>query len=164
MKNPKIDKSAYIDKTAVIYGDVTISENCSIWPNSVIRGDRNSIIIGKNTNVQDNVTIHTNEKNKVTIGNNVSIGHNAVIHGCTIKDNCIIGMGAIVMDSVTVEENCIVAAGAIVTKGRKIPKNSLIMGIPAKVVRTLTKKETSEIKKNAEIYVKLSQKYRKKRC
>ncbi|MEM2918527.1 MAG: gamma carbonic anhydrase family protein [Candidatus Altiarchaeota archaeon] len=160
MKNSKISKGAYIHSTAVIYGDVTIGENSSIWPNAVLRGDKNSILIGKETNIQDNVVIHTTERSKVIVGNKVSIGHGAILHGCIIKDNCIIGMGAIVMDNSVIEENCIIAAGAVVTSGKKIPKGSLAVGIPAKVVRELSKEEILDIEKNALSYVKLAKKYK----
>lgn len=152
--------SAYIDKNAVIYGDVTIGEKSSIWPNAVLRGDENSILIGKETNIQDNVVIHTTEKSKVFIGNKVSVGHGAILHGCKIKNNCIIGMGAIIMDNAIIEENCIIGAGAVVTSGKKIPKGTLAIGIPAEVKRNLTKEEILSIGKNAKTYVKLAKKYK----
>ncbi len=129
----KISKTAYIDKHVVIYGDVTIGDGSSVWPNASVRGDVNSISIGDNTNIQDNVVIHTNKKNKVEVGSNVSVGHGAILHGCKIFDNCIIGMGSIILDGATVEEKCIIGAGAVVTPGKTIPAKSLVMGVPGKI-------------------------------
>ncbi len=158
----KISKTAYVDKHAVIYGDVTIGDGSSVWPNASLRGDMASISIGENTSIQDNVVIHTNEKNKTEIGNNVTIGHGAILHCCKVFDNCIIGMGSIVMDGATVEENCIIGAGAVVTPGKTIPAKSLVMGVPGKIVRNLTDEEILMIKNNAAEYVLLAKKYLKK--
>ena len=151
----------YIDSNAVIYGKVKLGKNSSIWPQAVVRGDLNSISIGKNSNVQDNVTIHVNKENPVKIGEGVSLGHNAIIHGCTVKDNCLIGMGAIILNGAVIGENCIIGAGALVTEGKIIPKNSLVLGIPAKVIRELTKKEKKGITENAQEYVNLAKRYKR---
>jgi carbonic anhydrase/acetyltransferase-like protein (isoleucine patch superfamily) len=155
----KIHESAYIDKHAVLYGNIEIGKGSSVWPNAVLRAEKNPIKIGKNSNVQDNVVIHTDDRNGVEIGDNVSIGHGAILHSCTIKNNCIIGMGAIVMANVIIEENCIIGAGALVTEGKTISKNSLVIGIPAKVDRKLNEEEIKSIIKNARGYVNLSREY-----
>lgn len=150
----------YVDRSAIIYGKVKIGKNSSVWPHAVLRGDVNSITIGKNSNVQDNATIHVNKEHAVRIGNNVSIGHNAIVHGCQIKDNCLIGMGAIIMNGAVIGENSLIAAGALVTEGKLIPKNSLVKGFPGKVFRKLNEEEKKTIIENAREYVTLAKKYK----
>jgi len=157
---PKIHKTAVILDGAKIIGDVNVSRNSSVFYNAVVRADRRKITIGKFSNVQDNCIIHA-EHNNVIIGDYVSIGHGAIIHGCKISDNCIIGMGAIIMEDAEIKENCIIGAGAIITEGKIIPENSLVYGIPAKVVRNLTKDETDYIKQNALTYTELAKKNNK---
>jgi carbonic anhydrase/acetyltransferase-like protein (isoleucine patch superfamily) len=149
----------YVDKTAVLKGDIVIGENSSVWPNAVLRADFNRIIIGKNTNIQDNVTIHADKHNPVVVGDNVSVGHNAILHGCTVRNNCIIGMGAIVMDGSEICENCIIGAGSLVPPNKEIPPNSVVIGTPGKVVRTTTAEDLKLIKENAKDYVELKEKY-----
>ncbi len=135
---PKIGKGCFIADNAVIIGDVTIGDDCSIWFGTVIRGDVNSITIGNRVNIQDNATIHATYKTCPThIGNNVSIAHNAVIHGCTIDDNVLIGMGAIVLDKAHVESNTIVAAGGVVTKGTVVESGWVYGGCPAKRMKQM---------------------------
>lgn len=158
--SPKIDKSAYIAQGAVIVGDVELKENSSVWYNAVIRADYNSIVVGKNSNVQDNAVIHLSHDSKVVVGENVTIGHTAIVHGATIKDNVIIGMGATILDDVVIGENTIVGANSLVTKGKIIPPNSLVMGSPAKVVRELSEEEIKSITENAISYVENSKKHR----
>ncbi|NCN64751.1 MAG: gamma carbonic anhydrase family protein [Candidatus Altiarchaeum hamiconexum] len=157
---PKIHKTAVILDGAKIIGDVNVSRNSSVFYNAVVRADRRKITIGKFSNVQDNCIIHA-EHNNVIIGDYVSIGHGAIIHGCKISDNCIIGMGAIIMEDAEIKENCIIGAGAIITEGKIIPENSLVYGIPVKVVRNLTKDETDYIKQNALTYTELAKKNNK---
>jgi carbonic anhydrase/acetyltransferase-like protein (isoleucine patch superfamily) len=158
-KTPKISKNAYIDEEATVIGDVEIADNVSIWPSAVIRGDMNKIKIGKNSNVQDNATLHVTYEDGVEIGNDVTIGHNAVVHGAKIGDNSLIGMGAIVLDKAVIGKNCLIGAGALVTPRTVIEDNSLVLGSPAKVVKKLDEKGVEAIKKNAEEYVELAKKY-----
>jgi carbonic anhydrase/acetyltransferase-like protein (isoleucine patch superfamily) len=162
-KKPKINSTCFIHKSSKIIGNVLIGKNSSVWPNVVIRGDINYIKIGKNTNIQDNSTIHVGKKSPVNIGNNISIGHNCVVHGCTIKNNCIIGMGAILLNRSFIGENSIVAAGSVLTENKIFPKNSLILGIPAIVKRKLNKKDIEKIKDNFKEYLKLAKHYKKRR-
>lgn len=135
---PQFGKDCFFTENATVVGDVITGEGCSFWFNSVVRGDVNSIRLGDKVNVQDGAVIHgTFEKFATTIGNNVSIGHQAMVHGCTIKDNVLIGMGAIVMDNAVVEENCIIAAGAVVLENTICESGSIYAGIPAKKVKSV---------------------------
>lgn len=148
----KIAEWVYMAEGARIVGDVSIGANCSIWYNAVIRGDSNTIVIGKNTNVQDNAVLHVSHRYALSIGDNVTIGHGAIVHGCTIGNNVLIGMGAIVLDGADVGDNCIIGAGALVTQNKVIPEGSLCFGNPAKVVREITDEEKASILKNANEY------------
>lgn len=148
----KIAEWVYMAEGARIVGDVTIGANCSIWYNAVIRGDSNTIVIGENTNVQDNAVLHVSHRHALSIGDNVTIGHGAIVHGCTIGNNVLIGMGAIVLDGADVGDNCIIGAGALVTQNKVIPEGSLCFGNPAKVVREITDEERASILKNANEY------------
>lgn len=153
---PKILEGVFLADNAVVIGDVIIGKESSVWFNTVIRGDVNSIIIGNSVNIQDGVVVHcTYQKTKTIIGDNVSIGHNAIIHGCEIRNNVLIGMGAIIMDNVIIEENSIIAAGAVLTKGTYVKSGSLFAGVPAKFKRSLFEEEIkSSIIKTAENYKK----------
>lgn len=144
----------FIAPGAVVLGDVTIEENVGIWYNATIRGDRSSIYIGKNTNIQDNCVLHTDSSHSVKIGENVTIGHSAVVHGCTIGDNTMIGMGSIIMNGASVGKNCIIGAGSLITENSLIPDNSVAFGNPAKIRRGITEEELLNNLKNAELYVK----------
>lgn len=155
-RSPVLHKASFIAESADIIGNVEVQKDVSIWYGAVLRGDLNSIRIGENTNVQDGVVIHCDEDAPVNIGNNVTIGHNAIIHGACIKDSCIIGMGAIVLNNAVIGENCIIGAGAIVTGGREIPSGSLVLGAPGKVIRELKKEEIDDIKKSSEHYLRLA--------
>src|SRR5689334_17284554 len=136
---PQIPDSCFVAPNATIVGDVVMGEECSVWFNAVVRGDVNSIRMGNKVNIQDGACIHcTYEKTKVVLGNNVSIGHNAIVHGCTVEDNVLIGMGAIVMDDVKVGSNSIIAAGAVVLEGTEVPQGSIFAGIPAKKVKEIS--------------------------
>mgnify|MGYP003334382737 FL=1 len=153
---PKILEGVFLADNAVVVGDVIIGKESSVWFNTVIRGDVNSIIIGNSVNIQDGVVVHcTYQKTKTIIGDNVSIGHNAIIHGCEIRNNVLIGMGAIIMDNVVIEENSIIAAGAVLTKGTYVKSGSLFAGVPAKFKRSLFEEEIeNSIIKTAENYKK----------
>lgn len=143
----------FIAPGAVVLGDVRLGENASIWYNAVVRADHRTISIGKNSNVQDNCTIHVESSLDVTIGENVTIGHNAIIHGCTISDNSLIGMGAIVMNRAVIGKNCIIGAGTLIPENMEVPDNSLVVGIPGKIRRQISEEEAKTITKNAMIYV-----------
>ena len=135
---PKLGENCFIAVNATIVGDVIMGNDCSVWFNAVVRGDVNSIIIGDKVNIQDGVCIHcTFEKTKTIIGNNVSIGHNAIVHGCTIEDNVLVGMGAIIMDNAYIEKNALIAAGAVVLEGTRVEAGSIYAGVPAKKVKSL---------------------------
>jgi carbonic anhydrase/acetyltransferase-like protein (isoleucine patch superfamily) len=137
-KHPNIPEDCYVAENATIVGDVTFGHSCSVWFNTVIRGDVHFIKIGNKVNIQDGAIVHcTYQKHPTIIGNNVSIGHNAIVHGCTIQDNVLIGMGAIVMDNCTVESNSIIAAGAVVTQNTVVPAGTIFAGVPAKKVKDI---------------------------
>lgn len=141
-KSPVFGENIFLADNAVVVGEVIMGKDCSVWFNAVVRGDVNSIHIGNKVNIQDNAVIHcTYQTAPTTIGNNVSIGHNAIVHGCTLEDNVLVGMGAIVMDHVYVEKNCIIAAGAVVLENTKIESGSIYAGIPAKKVKTLSEEQ-----------------------
>ena len=153
---PKILEGVFLADNSVVVGDVIIGKESSVWFNTVIRGDVNSIIIGNSVNIQDGVVVHcTYQKTKTIIGDNVSIGHNAIIHGCEIRNNVLIGMGSIIMDNVVIEENSIIASGAVLTKGTYVKSGSLFAGVPAKFKRSLFEEEIeNSIIKTAENYKK----------
>jgi carbonic anhydrase/acetyltransferase-like protein (isoleucine patch superfamily) len=159
--NFKVKKMVYDDfiqfKGSVIDGEVNISEKSSIWFNAVLRGDIEPINIGKCSNIQDNCVLHSSKGYPLNIGNLVSVGHAAVLHGCKIEDNCLIGMNATVLNGAVIRKNSIVGAGAVVTEGREFPENSLIIGVPAKSVKTLNNDEIESITDNANRYVKMAE-------
>jgi carbonic anhydrase/acetyltransferase-like protein (isoleucine patch superfamily) len=155
---PKIHESSFIAKSAVIIGDVTIGKNCGIFPNAVIRGDENYIEIDDGSNVQDCCVIHVDGKHSLKIGKNVSIGHGACVHGATIEDNCLIGINATILDGSIIKQGSIIGANALVTMDMKIPKNSLVLGVPGKVVEQ-DKKFIKMAQMNAKIYQKISKEY-----
>lgn len=159
---PNIHKSVFVAENASVIGDVNIGEGSSIWYGAVIRGDIENIEIGKYTNIQDNSTVHTETNIPTKIGDYTVVGHNAIVHGCTVGNNCLIGMGAIVLNQAIIGDNCIIGAGAVVTEGQKIPANSLVMGIPAKIVRQVTDEEIEGIRKNALRYNELAKKHMEK--
>jgi carbonic anhydrase/acetyltransferase-like protein (isoleucine patch superfamily) len=154
--SPQFGNNCYIAPNATIVGDVITGDDCSFWFNSVIRGDVNSIRMGNKVNVQDGAVIHcTYQRSKTLIGNNVSIGHNAIVHGCTIADNVLIGMGAIVMDNAEIGSNSIIAAGAVVLENTRVEAGSIYAGVPAKKVKDISQELISgEIDRIANNYVK----------
>lgn len=155
-KTPQIGLNCFIAPNATIVGDVVMGNECSIWFNAVVRGDVNYIKMGNKVNVQDGAVIHcTYQKNATNIGNNVSIGHNAIIHGCTVYDDVLIGMGAIVMDRCVVHSNTIVAAGAVMLEGTIAEEGSIYAGVPAKKVKDISQEKINgEIDRIANNYVK----------
>lgn len=162
-KKPQMDASVYIDETAVITGDVSIGEEAGIYAYATIRGDDESISIGKRTNIQEHVVIHESINYKTILGEGISVGHGAILHGCTIGNHVLIGMHATVLDGVMIQEHSIVAAGSVCPPGKQYPPNSMIMGAPAKVVRELKPEEVAKIIENANHYVALSKVYRESR-
>ncbi len=143
---PVMGKDCYLADNATVVGEVVMGDNCSVWFNAVVRGDVHSITIGNNVNIQDGAVIHcTYQKAKTVIGNNVSVGHNALIHGCTLHDNVLVGMGAIVMDHCVVHSNSIIAAGAVVLENTIVEANSIYAGVPAKKVKTIDAEQTARL-------------------
>ncbi len=161
--SPKIPEDCFVAPNATIVGDVEMGAECSIWFNAVVRGDVNSIRMGNKVNVQDGACIHcTYQKTKTIIGNNVSIGHNAIVHGCTVEDNVLIGMGAIVMDGARIGGNSIIAAGAVVLENTVVPPGSIFAGVPAKKVKDISQDLLKgEVERIANNYVKYSSWFKK---
>ena len=157
-KSPSIPSDCYVAENATIVGDVILGSSCSVWFNAVIRGDVHYIKIGNKVNIQDGAIIHcTYLKHPTTIGNNVSIGHRAIVHGCTIEDNVLIGMGAIVMDNCVIESNSIVAAGSVVTQNTRVESGTIYAGIPAKKVKDINQSDfAGEIERISNNYVMYS--------
>ena len=151
-------KSWFQAEGSIVRGKVTIGKGSSIWYNAVVRADVNTITIGENSNVQDNCVLHVSPWSPLFIGNYVTIGHGAILHGCEVHDNTLIGMGSILMNGAEIGKNCIIGAGALVTQNMKIPDNSLALGNPAKVVRTLTQEEIEKNHWYAEEYLEDVQK------
>jgi carbonic anhydrase/acetyltransferase-like protein (isoleucine patch superfamily) len=154
--NMVVNRSVVVLEGTILDGNVNIDEKSSVWFNAVLRGDIEPLNIGKFSNIQDNCVLHSSEGYPLTIGDNVSVGHAAVLHGCTVEDNCIIGMNATVLNGATIRKNSIVGAGAVVTEGRDFPEKSLILGVPAKFVRILQEDEIKIIKNNAFNYAKMA--------
>jgi carbonic anhydrase/acetyltransferase-like protein (isoleucine patch superfamily) len=156
--SPTIPSNCFIAPNATIIGDVVMGEECSVWFNAVIRGDVNSIRMGNKVNVQDGAVLHcTYEKTKLVLGNNVSIGHNALVHGCTVEDNVLIGMGAIIMDNCHIGSNTIIAAGAVVLENTKVESGCIYAGVPAKKVKDISQELIAgEINRIANNYVMYS--------
>jgi carbonic anhydrase/acetyltransferase-like protein (isoleucine patch superfamily) len=152
---PKFGRDCFLAETAVVIGDVVMGDQCSIWYNAVIRGDVHFIRMGNKVNIQDGAVVHcTCQKSPTTIGNNVSIGHNAIVHGCTIHDNVLVGMGAIVMDDCVVESNSIIAAGAVVTEGTRVAAGTIYAGVPARKLKDISQELISgEIERIANNYI-----------
>ena len=155
---PKYEESCWFAENATIVGEVTLGDQCTVWFNAVLRGDVNFIKIGDRTNIQDNATIHgTYEKAPTTIGSDVSIGHNAIVHGCTLEDQVLIGMGAMVMDGAVVKKGAIVAAGAVVLEGTVVEENTIYAGVPAKKVKEVEGKNREMLQRIAGNYLKYAQ-------
>ena len=156
---PKIHPTAWIANSADVIGDVEVGENSSVWFQCVIRSDINIVRIGKNSNIQDLSMIHTDVDSQTIIGDNVTIGHKVMLHGCTIEDNCLIGMSATILDNAVIGEGSIVGANSLVTSGKKFPPRSLIIGSPAKVVKQLSQEEVDKLIKHAAHYVEYKNQY-----
>jgi carbonic anhydrase/acetyltransferase-like protein (isoleucine patch superfamily) len=152
--------SAFIHPLAVVIGNVSLGERVSVWPTAVIRGDSDVITIGDDSNVQDGTIIHVDAGVPATIGKRVAIGHRAIVHGATVDDDCLIAMGAILLNGVHVGTGSIVAAGAVCREGMQIPPNSLVVGVPARVIRETTSAERDRIRKTVEAYLELQEAHR----
>lgn len=157
---PRVGERVFVADGAYLVGDVEVGEDSSVFYGAVLRGDLAPIRVGKRTNIQDNVTVHVSTGVGAYIGDEVTVGHNAVIHACTIDDNVLIGMGAVVMDGVHIKKNCIVGAGSVVTQGREFPEGMLILGSPAHVVRELTTEELENVRGGVLRYMEIKDKLR----
>lgn len=149
-----MEKKVFLAPNATVVGDVVLDNNVSIWYGAVLRGDSGTISIGEGSNIQDNCVIHE----KTSVGKGCSIGHGAILHGCTIGDNCVVGMGAIVLNGAVLGEHCLVGAGAVVTGKTTAPEGSLLLGNPAKVIKQLSPEQIDYIHWDAQLYMELAQK------
>ncbi len=156
---PQIDPQSWIAPNATVIAQVVMKKNSSIWWNCTVRGDTDRIIIGENTNIQDGSVVHTNRGIVVNIGNNVTVGHGVILHGCTVGDNCLIGMGATILNRVIIGKSCLIGANSLLPEGKVYPERSLILGSPAKVVRELTDEEVAHLPDSAGRYVLNWQRY-----
>lgn len=160
-KRPQIAASAYVDPSAEVIGEVILGERTSIWCNTTIRADVCSVRIGDDTNIQDNCCLHGDHDKPVTVGERVVVGHSVTLHGCTVGNECLIGMGATILNGAQIGEGSIIAAGSLVLEGQTIPAESIVMGSPAKVRRQGGEAERRRIRENAQEYVRLSREYMK---
>ncbi len=158
-KKPTLAQDAFVAENAVLIGNVTLEKGANIWYGAVLRGDENSIVIGENSNVQDNATVHVAKAHPVVLGKNVTVGHNAIVHGCTVGDGTMIGMGACVLNGAVIGKGCLIGAGALIKEGQVIPDGSLCVGVPAKVIRQLDEAGKEKILANAALYVSLAKEY-----
>ena len=158
-RKPALGKGVYIAKGAVVIGDVTLGDYSSVWFNAVLRGDINRIIVGHHSNIQDNSVFHLADEYPCVLGDYVTVGHGAIVHACTVQNEVLVGMGAIILDGAVIGEQSIIGAGALVTLGTEVPPGSMVLGSPAKVVRALTDAERARIKGFAEKYVEVTKYY-----
>jgi carbonic anhydrase/acetyltransferase-like protein (isoleucine patch superfamily) len=157
---PVIHETAYVAAEATVIGLATMQAHSSIWPGAVIRGDNEPIVVGEGSNIQEGAVLHTDPGCPLTLGKNVTVGHQAMLHGCTIEDGALIGIQAIVLNRAVIGRNSLVGAGAVVTEGKVFPERSLILGAPAKVVRTLTDDDIAALQKNATGYAERAARYK----
>ncbi|MDN6399326.1 MAG: gamma carbonic anhydrase family protein [Brachybacterium sp.] len=157
---PQVPETAWVAPSATLVGAVTLSEDSSVFYSSVLRGDMDSIVIGPGSNIQDGCVVHTDTGFPAVVGAGVSVGHRAVLHGCTVEDDSLIGMGAVVLNGAVVGAGSLVAAGAVVTEGMQIPPGSLVAGVPAKVRKELDEDGLEALRENARVYVELASKHR----
>ncbi len=157
---PRLGENVYIEESARVIGDVEIGRDSSIWFNAVVRGDVHYIRIGERTNVQDNCTLHvTKDTYPLIIGSDVTIGHNVILHGCTVKNRCLIGMGAIILDNAEVGEDSVIGAGTLVKEGTVIPPGSLVVGVPGRIARDVRPEEKARILRSAQNYIEYAKNY-----
>lgn len=157
---PHVDESAFVAPSAHLVGDVELRAGSSVWYTAVLRAEFEPIVLGERSNLQDGVVVHTDSGKPARIGKGVSVGHRAVLHGCTIEDDCLVGMGSVVLNGAVIGKGSLVAAGAVVQEGAVIPPRSLVAGVPGKVRRELTDEEVDKIRDNAEVYVDLAKLHR----
>lgn len=157
---PEIHSSAYIAESAAVIGKVKLAANANLWFNVTLRGDNEAITVGENSNIQEGCVLHTDAGFPLTIGSNVTVGHQAMLHGCTIGDGALIGIQAVILNGAKIGKNCLVGAGALITEGKEFPDNSLIIGAPAKAVRTLDQAKLTQMQQNADNYVKRAHYFR----
>ncbi len=155
-----IDAAAFIANNAAVTGDVSLGKDCSVWYGASLRGDLAPVTIGAESNIQDNASVHVDTNTPTIVGNGVTVGHNAILHGCTVEDNCLIGMGAIVLNRAVVGEGSVIGAGALITEGKIIPPRSLAVGSPAKVIRQIDDENLAKVKKNAGHYIELARRHK----
>ena len=158
-KKPKNSGENWVAPNAVIIGDVTLEKNTSIWFNATLRGDEDNIHIGEGSNIQDGSVLHTDIGYPLKVGKNVTVGHMVMLHGCSIDNNSLIGIGAVILNNAKIGKNCIIGAKSLITENKEIPDNSLVVGSPGRVIRKVTEEETKQILKNAEIYQENWKKY-----
>lgn len=157
---PKLGENVFVAPTATVAGDVTIGDNSSLWFGAVVRGDFQPVIIGKGTNIQDNAIVHVMGDKPTVIGDGVTIGHGAIIHCGRIGNNCLVGMGSIVLGYTDIGDNVIIGAASLITQHKKIPSNSLVFGNPAKIIRGLRDDEIEALRESAENYAAMAQRYK----
>ncbi len=153
LRQPTLGKHVFVARGATVIGDVTLGDHSSVWFNAVLRGDINRIVVGHHSNVQDNAVLHLADDHPCLVGNYVTIGHGAIVHACTVADECLIGMGAVILDGAEIGEQSLIGAKALVTQAMKVPPGSLVLGSPAKVVRQLSSSERVGLRQWAEKYV-----------
>ncbi len=156
---PVIDDSAWVAPTASVIGNITLNAHSSVWFGAVLRGDNEPITVGKRSNIQDNSILHTDPGCPLTIGENVIVGHRVMLHGCEIGDGSLIGIGATILNKAKIGKNCLIGAHALITEGKEIPDNSMVIGAPGKVVRTLNEQQIAMLRLNAEVYVKNAERF-----
>lgn len=157
---PQIARSAWVHPAATVVGNVVLEDDVSVWPGAVLRGDRDLIRVGAESNVQDGAVLHCDPGLPCLIGRRVTIGHRAVVHGAVVEDGALIGIGAVVLNGAVIGAGSLVAAGSVVAEGKKVPPNSLVMGVPARVLRPLTEEQRDRVEKGYRTYVALKERYR----
>lgn len=157
---PSIDEHCFVAENATIIGDVTLERDVSVWFHTVIRGDKDHIHIGEGSNIQDNCTLHTDPDHVLQVGKHVTVGHNAILHGCKIEDECLVGMGAIILNGAVIGRHSLIGAGALVRENQIIPENSIAVGSPARVIKQINEQQLCEILENAQHYIELGQEYK----
>lgn len=156
---PQIHESAWVAPSASVIGNIILAEKSSVWFGAVLRGDNEPISVGARSNIQDNSVLHTDPGMPLEIGEGVIVGHRVMLHGCTIGDNSLIGIGATVLNGVKIGKNCLIGAHALITEGKEIPDNSMVIGAPGKVVKTLSENQIAFLRLNAEVYVKNAERF-----
>ncbi len=159
-RTPQVAETAWVADSAQVVGGVVLGPDSSVWPGVVIRGDSGPISVGEGSNIQDNSVLHTDEGVPLTIGKHVTVGHQVMLHGCTVGDESLIGIGAIVLNNARIGRNCLVGAGALVTEGKEFPDGSMIVGSPARVVRQLTPEQIEGLRRSAQHYMANARRYR----